>query len=427
MDGGAPKRRRAVEEEAFVYSYDDDTYEPYKPLKERRRDAMARLNFRSRAVPQQEDTPRAEAPRKAAPTLLHEAQALRAQGKEMTREEREAEEAQRILEAHAARKKLVSHAELAHGIRYTEPLRRSWTPPHFVRTRSTDTNEWLREQHHVLAEGADLPPLIAHFRDMKLPPCVLTYLEAMGIRHPTPIQMQGLPTALLGRDMIGIASTGSGKTITFSLPLVLYAAEAERRLAFDASDGPLGLIVCPSRELARQTYDSIVALGAALERGGYVRIRVLLCIGGISMADQAQTLQTGFHIVVATPGRLQDMLEQRRFTLASCTYLCLDEADKMLEGTFEEPVRHIINFFTVRLLSFAYAAPAPNAALFGHDAEKSAGLCGAVAGPAGGGERGPGRCREPGRDPGGGVCAAGGEAGTVAGSVAKDSTACDGV
>ena len=228
-----------------------------------------------------------------------------------------------------------------------------------MRARTEDENEAIRQQHHILAEGAQIPPPIAHFRDMKLPACVLDYLAQKRIATPSPIQMQGLPTAFSGRDMIGIAFTGSGKTITFSLPLVLFAAEAERRLAFDASDGPLGLILCPSRELARQTYESIVALADALAHAGYARAKALLCIGGIPMAEQAHTLRTGFHIVVATPGRLQDMLEQRRFTLAACNYVCLDEADRMMDGAFEENVRNILNYVQRQRQTLLFSATMP--------------------------------------------------------------------
>lgn len=354
-----PKRRRAVEEE-FVYSYDDDEpYEPYIPVKERKRLVQERLHRHAQREPVE------EAPAEAARPvpLLHEAQALRArqqaQGAELTQEQKEAEEERRILEAHASRKKLASHAELARGIQYTEPVRRSWAPPRFVQERREGKNEALRQQYHVLAEGERIPPIIANFRDMKIPECVIAHLAKKGIQTPSPIQMQGLPTAFSGRDMIGIAFTGSGKTLTFSLPLILFSVEAERRLAFDASDGPLGLIICPSRELARQTYESIKALAEALEHGGYARISALLCIGGINMAEQSHVLRTGFHIVVATPGRLQDMLEQRKFTLASCNYLCLDEADRMIDGNFEENVRNIMNYFERQRQTLLFSATMP--------------------------------------------------------------------
>ncbi|WFC93464.1 RNA helicase [Malassezia brasiliensis] len=361
MDG-APKRRRAADEEEFVYTYDDDTYQPYIPVKQRKQQTIERLGLRARA-PRKGPDEAEGGPPPPVHTLLHEAQELRekqrAQGHEPTQAEREAEEERKILEAHKTYRKLASHAELAQGIQYTEPLRRSWTPPRFVRARPAEQHDGIRQQYHILAEGDRIPPPIAHFRDMKLPPCILAYLAKKNIHTPSPIQIQGLPTVLSGRDMIGIAFTGSGKTITFTLPLVLFAAEAEARLPFNASDGPLGLILCPSRELARQTYDNVLAMADALEQAGYARVKALLCIGGISMSEQTHILRTGFHIVVATPGRLQDLLEQGRFTLASCNYVCLDEADRMMEGSFEENVRNILDFLQRQRQTLLFSATMP--------------------------------------------------------------------
>ncbi|KAL4399831.1 RNA helicase [Malassezia pachydermatis] len=194
---------------------------------------------------------------------------------------------------------------------------------------------------------------------MKVPSCIMAYLREKHIETPSPIQMQGLPAAFSGRDMIGIASTGSGKTLTFSLPLLLFAVEAEHRLAYTGDDGPVGLIVCPSRELARQTCDSIEAMATVMEQDGYASIRTLLCIGGISMADQAHKLRQGIHIVVATPGRLQDMLQHKRFHLANCTYLCLDEADRMIDMGFEEDMRNIMSFFTQQRQTLLFSATMP--------------------------------------------------------------------
>ena len=92
---------------------------------------------------------------------------------------------------------------------------------------------------------------------MKLPHSLLKALRRKGIEKPTPIQMQGLPAIFEGRDMIGIAQTGSGKTLAFVLPILLFAVEQERHIPFISGEGPYGLIIGPSRELARQTYDII--------------------------------------------------------------------------------------------------------------------------------------------------------------------------
>jgi ATP-dependent RNA helicase DDX41 len=188
---------------------------------------------------------------------------------------------------------------------------------------------------------------------MKIPQPLLDNLRSKRIFAPTPIQTQGIPVAFSGRDMIGIAFTGSGKTLAFCLPLIMFALEAEMRLPFMRGEGPVGVILCPSRELATQTYENVVAWADALAKapgGKYPQLNTLLCIGGISMGDQGHVLSKGLHIVVATPGRLQDMLEKKRFTFDNCKYLCMDEADRMIDLGFEEDVRNIMSFFKVLVL-----------------------------------------------------------------------------
>jgi ATP-dependent RNA helicase DDX41 len=149
--------------------------------------------------------------------------------------------------------------------------------------------------------------------------------------------------------MIGIAFTGSGKTLAFCLPLLMFAIEEESKLSFVRGEGPVGIILCPSRELASQTHENVLQWTSAMHRGGYPAINTLLCMGGISMNDQSHVLGKGLHIVVATPGRLIDMLEKKKFTLDSCKYLCMDEADRMVDLGFEDDVRTIMSFFRVRI------------------------------------------------------------------------------
>lgn len=329
---------------------DEDTYVPYVPLKKRR--------MLERGENVNENVPREPTARPQ--TLLEEARELRARMQDTkSRAQAEEEEEAQILEAHVAQKKLAVHAEIAQNNQYSKPVPRTWRAPHFVRKRTADENEAIRHKYGVRVDGSNPPPLISNFLDMKVPSCIIEHLHTKGIDAPTPIQMQGLPTAFSGRDMIGIAFTGSGKTLTFSLPIVLFSAEAERRVPFEQGDGPIGLIVCPSRELARQTYESILGMAEALEHGGYARIRALLCIGGIHMAEQGYQLRRGVHIVVATPGRLQDVLAKKRVQLHSCTYLCLDEADRMMDMGFEEDVRNILSYFTRQRQTLLFSATMP--------------------------------------------------------------------
>jgi len=151
-----------------------------------------------------------------------------------------------------------------------------------------------------------------------------------------------------GRDLIGIAFTGSGKTLAFCLPLIMFALEEEAKLSFIRGEGPMGVILCPSRELASQTYENILQWTEAISGSGqFPRLNTLLCMGGISMGEQSHVLNKGLHIVVATPGRLIDMLEKKKFNFDSCRFLCMDEADRMIDLGFEDDVRNIMSFFKV--------------------------------------------------------------------------------
>jgi ATP-dependent RNA helicase DDX41 len=281
--------------------------------------------------------------------------------KPKTEIEKKLEEEEEILKAHAQTKnQLASALELAQGIVYTESMKTSWTPPAKIRKMSPEKINEIRKNWHIIIEGDDVPPPIKSFKDMRFPKPLLDYLKNKGIKKPTPIQVQGLPVALSGRDMIGIAFTGSGKTLAFTLPLVMLAVEMEKKLPFVQGEGPAGMIVVPSRELAKQIYEIIVEYADCLAKDGeYPQIRPLLCMGGISMAEQANTLRRGVHIVVATPGRLQDMLEKRKINLDSCKYLCFDEADRMIDMGFEEDVRNIMSFFKHQRQTLLFSATMP--------------------------------------------------------------------
>jgi ATP-dependent RNA helicase DDX41 len=149
----------------------------------------------------------------------------------------------------------MSSAEMAAGTKYSASLVTGWRPPAHIRAMSDDEACALRKKWYIIAEGEDIPAPIKSFKDMRFPDPLRAALEAAGIKRPTPIQVQGIPVVLSGRDMIGIAFTGSGKTITFCLPLVMLALEEEKRLPLEAGEGPFGMILCPSRELARQTWE----------------------------------------------------------------------------------------------------------------------------------------------------------------------------
>ncbi|TIA84315.1 hypothetical protein E3P92_00005 [Wallemia ichthyophaga] len=307
-------------------------------------------------------------------TLLEEAQHVITEKAEQDSHKSDAqrreEEDADIVSAHAKQqRKLLSAGELAHGVSYSKRLETTWTPPHYIRQRSMEENVHVWRRNHIIVDGNELPPPVEEFEDMKLPNGILKYLYNKGIHSPTPIQMQGIPTAYVhlskllprlclrfsGRDMIGIAFTGSGKTLSFSLPLLMFALEEETKLSFGRGEGPVGMI----RELARQTHDGLLQLSEALQDDGYPEIRSLLCIGGISMAEQNEVLQKGYHAIVATPGRLMDMLERGKVMLSSCKYLCLDEADRMIDMGFEEDVRTIMSYFKHQRQTLLFSATMP--------------------------------------------------------------------
>mmetsp|Transcript_16458 Transcript_16458/g.19748 ORF Transcript_16458/g.19748 Transcript_16458/m.19748 type:complete len:442 (-) Transcript_16458:488-1813(-) len=193
---------------------------------------------------------------------------------------------------------------------------------------------------------------------MKFPDAVLRALEKKGIARPTPIQMQGMPAILQGRDMIGIAFTGSGKTLAFALPMIMCALQEEVRMPLIQNEGPVGMIICPSRELARQTHDVIEGFLSEV-KVDYPEVRAMLCIGGVDLKSQTDLIRQGVHIVTATPGRLKDLLNKKRMNLDICKYLCLDEADRMVDLGFEEDIREIVGYFKSQRQTLLFSATMP--------------------------------------------------------------------
>ncbi|KAH7877781.1 P-loop containing nucleoside triphosphate hydrolase protein [Lentinula edodes] len=382
MDSDNSVNRRRIQRSHSPPTYkledDDDTYVPYVPVAQRRQEKLAKLSSWGRAKNGAQDTQRAqeeledeakeeekrrEKARKER-TLLMEAQDVHsrkaAEDAKKTEEQKATEEEEEILEAIRSRKKLLSDLELAKGIQYTESLKTSWRPPKYIRDRTEQEHQRIREKYAIIVEGEDIPPPIEHFADMKIPQSILDYLKSQRITAPTPIQLQGIPTAFSGRDLIGIAFTGSGKTLAFCLPLIMLALEEETKVPLVRGEGPVGVILCPSRELANQTYENVLTWTSALAKEGrYPTLNTLLCMGGISMSEQSHTMSKGLHIVVATPGRLIDMLEKKKFTFNNCKYLCMDEADRMIDLGFEDDVRNIMSFFKRQRQTLLFSATMP--------------------------------------------------------------------
>ncbi len=169
------------------------------------------------------------------------------------------------------------------------------------------------------------------FADLGLIPKLVEVVDELGYSEPTPIQVQAIPDLLAGRDVLGLAATGTGKTAAFALPLLHRLQEAE-----DRSGAPFALILVPTRELARQAGRALKGYGRRLG------VRVLEVYGGSSMGVQLRVLRQGVDVVVATPGRALDHLERGSLDLGLVGLVILDEADEMLDMGFQEDLEALL-------------------------------------------------------------------------------------
>ncbi|CAG4973995.1 unnamed protein product [Colias eurytheme] len=369
-----PVKRYRRDEKSSDSEDDVDNYEPYVPVKDRMKQKLLKLGRLGQVANEvaaetksssdndpDDEGSQEEWGRRYNVSLLDQHSELKrlAEARALSAAERQAKEEEHILESVAQSKALMGVAELAKGIQYSEPIKTSWRPPRCILELPEERHDRVRQQLRILVEGEDVPPPIKTFQHMKFPKGVLRGLEAKGIKHPTPIQVQGIPAVLSGRDMIGIAFTGSGKTLVFTLPLIMMCLEQEVQMPFIKNEGPYGLIICPSRELAKQTHDIILHFVKHLKMTGHPEIRSCLAIGGVAVSECMETVQRGVHIMVATPGRLMDMLDKKMVRLNVCRYLCMDEADRMIDMGFEEDVRTIFSYFAGQRQTLLFSATMP--------------------------------------------------------------------
>lgn len=175
------------------------------------------------------------------PSLLVKSSQLKKDEHEITATEALAMQEQEIIERLSEQKQpLKPVGELAQGISYTEPMQTGWKPPLSIRALSKENCDKIRQKRLISVKGEDIPPPITKFKEMRFPKPILEMLKAKGIKRPSPIQVQGIPVALSGRDMIGISCTGSGKTLAFVLPLVMLAFQEEARMPLIGGEGPFG-------------------------------------------------------------------------------------------------------------------------------------------------------------------------------------------
>lgn len=195
----------------------------------------------------------------------------------------------------------------------------------------------FREDFQIYVSGREIPHPFRSWSESPLPKMLLDAVHRVGYTKPTPIQMQAIPAAMVPRDVVGISSTGSGKTAAFVLPMLYYIQRMPVITAATAGDGPYALVLAPSRELALQIEQE------ALKFATFCKIRVCSIVGGRSAEQQTLTLSQGVELIVATPGRLADSLEANQTVLNQCFYVCLDEADKMVDLGFEPFLNRILD------------------------------------------------------------------------------------
>uniref|UniRef100_A0A8C6X3Q1 ATP-dependent RNA helicase DDX42 n=1 Tax=Naja naja TaxID=35670 RepID=A0A8C6X3Q1_NAJNA len=190
----------------------------------------------------------------------------------------------------------------------------------------------LRHKLNLRVSGAAPPRPGSSFAHFGFDEQLMHQIRKSEYTQPTPIQCQGIPVALSGRDMIGIAKTGSGKTAAFIWPMLIHIMDQKE---LEPGDGPIAVIVCPTRELCQQIHAECKRFGKAYN------LRSVAVYGGGSMWEQAKALQEGAEIVVCTPGRLIDHVKKKATNLQRVTYLVFDEADRMFDMGFEYQVRSI--------------------------------------------------------------------------------------
>ena len=188
----------------------------------------------------------------------------------------------------------------------------------------------------------------ATFAELGLSAKVLAAIEATGYATPTPIQAQAIPVALTGRDVLGIAQTGTGKTASFVLPMIarLESGRARARM-------PRSLILAPTRELAAQCAQSFEKYGVNH------KLNVALLIGGVSMGDQVQKLDRGVDVLIATPGRMLDHFQRGKLMLMGVEILVIDEADRMLDMGFIPDIEKICKLLPPRRQTLFFSATMP--------------------------------------------------------------------
>ncbi len=224
-----------------------------------------------------------------------------------------------------------------------EFVKNFYTPCESVELRSMDEVDRVRAMHNInIISGSDVPKVVVSFEECSLPEYLLKSLYAQfgPSARPTPIQMQGIPIALSGRDLIGIAETGSGKTLSYIAPAIVHI---NAQSPAEPGQGPICLVVVPTRELCTQIQEEAHKFTEAIKEMGGVPCKVATAYGGVKKKEQLWYLRDSVDILIAAPGRLIDFLSCGEISLLRTTYLVLDEADQMLDMGFEPQLRQILS------------------------------------------------------------------------------------
>lgn len=312
------KRKRTTDRKFnFEWNVEEDTSGDYNPLYQHRHEA----NFfgRGRLAGFGEDVADNTARKyaQALETRDHESGSMRAKEiLEMERRRRE-ESSRHQIDKHWSEKKLEHMRE------------RDW--------------RIFKEDFNIATKGGSVPNPMRSWEESHLPKRLLGLIDRVGYKDPTAIQRAAIPIALQSRDLIGVAVTGSGKTAAFLLPLLVYISELPRldENEWRKNDGPYAIVLAPTRELAQQI--EIEAKKFTQPLG----FNVVSIVGGHSIEEQAFSLRDGAEIIIATPGRLVDCIERRMLVLSQCCYVIMDEADRMIDLGFEEPVNKILDALPV--------------------------------------------------------------------------------
>ena len=218
----------------------------------------------------------------------------------------------------------------------------------------------VRPHWITLGHGQQAPPRLVlehlsplthiNFAGLGLPDTLMHALTAHKFTIPTPIQADAIPPLLAGRDLLGIAQTGSGKTFAFALPILTHLmAEPRRPAPFQTR----ALILAPTRELALQIDEAIRSLAAG------ARFRTVVIIGGASRYRQCEAMRRGAEIVIGTPGRVRDLMNTRELSIATPERFVLDESDRILDLGFIRDIRHIVAALPARRQSALFSATMP--------------------------------------------------------------------